>query len=1140
MTILSSVKHFPQEFLIPLSISTQNHRIIQLPNGILVLLISDPSEDLASSAVCVATGAHADPSVVLGLAHFCEHMLTLGSKQFPDPDGFHKLVGSSGGRSNAFTTGEQTVFFFEVPTNSTSHTDTIALTMVETSFNFEKIMQVFASYFKKPLLSSNSQKELFAVDNEHSANTARTSRILYHGLRLLSNKNHPFSRFATGNINTLSEIPSNEKVNMHRQLVKFFDKEYSAERMTLVIRGPQSLNHLQEVAFTNFDDIPLKNPLLNSDLNEFSILETWKARYNGQRVFEPNNLRQIMFIKSKKALVLRFTFPVPFGVLDEAMIQLLNRAWSSLFGDEGEGSLASELKEAGLISSLRASSTSLAQGDDLLTLELSLTSKGVREVKKSIDMVSLYARTATDAVTGRFLSDSFSIHLLNYLHQDVASSPMDEASRYSQTLQKNLSQLNPRNIFRDSPSWSDMPYYSGGFGESRRATSWWTYHAKNFTKYLETFVNLDNCNLLVMGKNIKMLNFLSVDDVKLETDLAFDIEYHIFRDVKLKVPNTLSPLMIHPNPFLASVAPSQLHLIRDLDLCSRVSTTSFLSFINTHVEVTPSLISHDCRHKLWFKTTTSSLYSRAFITFELASALKPSPTLTINLEILCEAVAIRLRKELYPAEMLGYSWLIQPSIKGDGRATFTFSGFSCGLYSMIERVIRCFKVAIGDPEHVDTRILREARRNVRLTYEGLAKENGLVLCSAGMLVFMEQHTWQLEDRVERLEEITFEETRNSWRSWLGSDLHATALVHGDCDEESAHRVMALLDEFCGRYRKPQTFHEPSTYIIPQGKCFAYESCMAEGDPMNCVSIYLQTGIRHDPYIHTLSKLLAYAMSLSLVPDLRTKKQLGYAVLGGLRVFREMVGLHITVMSGTYRPRFLHQKIEDYIAEWEVQLSRLSEREFQHEVLKPFIDSYANNKQRLQSSGGPENLAMAMNGGSGGAFDGSGRNVREHKLLWDQITTHHGDKSEVDLDVIRAITKGEFMAFFTNKISVNSRQRAKLSIMLRSRISQAEVQKQMTKQQIQTFLRMNLLYIPPKDLDAILEASGSNRALSKNLLKYFAQRSSLKSCRVIIVQLMKGIGALLKFKQQEVTRTVRIQDFEIKSIEEFHSLCKVYS
>lgn len=64
----------------------RNYRSIVLPgNALRILLCSDPSTNEAAVAMDVHVGATSDPAAVPGLAHFCEHMLFLGTKKVGMP-----------------------------------------------------------------------------------------------------------------------------------------------------------------------------------------------------------------------------------------------------------------------------------------------------------------------------------------------------------------------------------------------------------------------------------------------------------------------------------------------------------------------------------------------------------------------------------------------------------------------------------------------------------------------------------------------------------------------------------------------------------------------------------------------------------------------------------------------------------------------------------------------------------------------------------------------------------------------------------------------------------------------------------------------------------------------------------------------
>jgi len=66
----------------------REYRRLVLPNKLQVLLIHDPEADKGSAAMDVNVGHFCDPEHLPGLAHFCEHMLFLGTSGFPEEGDF--------------------------------------------------------------------------------------------------------------------------------------------------------------------------------------------------------------------------------------------------------------------------------------------------------------------------------------------------------------------------------------------------------------------------------------------------------------------------------------------------------------------------------------------------------------------------------------------------------------------------------------------------------------------------------------------------------------------------------------------------------------------------------------------------------------------------------------------------------------------------------------------------------------------------------------------------------------------------------------------------------------------------------------------------------------------------------------------
>lgn len=87
-------------------------RVTELENGLTLLTLEDPTTPVVSFQIWVEVGS-ADEARYTGLAHLFEHMMFRGSTNLP-PEAHARFIESRGGRVNAFTSRDVTVYFEEV------------------------------------------------------------------------------------------------------------------------------------------------------------------------------------------------------------------------------------------------------------------------------------------------------------------------------------------------------------------------------------------------------------------------------------------------------------------------------------------------------------------------------------------------------------------------------------------------------------------------------------------------------------------------------------------------------------------------------------------------------------------------------------------------------------------------------------------------------------------------------------------------------------------------------------------------------------------------------------------------------------------------------------------------------------------
>src|SRR6185503_12819487 len=90
------------------------YQISTLPNGLRVILSEDHSTPIVHVSVWYHVGSKNERAGHTGFAHLFEHMMFKGSKNV-EPDSHTSIIASVGGRSNAYTTEDETVFWQTLP-----------------------------------------------------------------------------------------------------------------------------------------------------------------------------------------------------------------------------------------------------------------------------------------------------------------------------------------------------------------------------------------------------------------------------------------------------------------------------------------------------------------------------------------------------------------------------------------------------------------------------------------------------------------------------------------------------------------------------------------------------------------------------------------------------------------------------------------------------------------------------------------------------------------------------------------------------------------------------------------------------------------------------------------------------------------
>jgi secreted Zn-dependent insulinase-like peptidase len=357
------------------------YRYLRLDNGLQVLLISDPKTDKSAASMNVNVGSFQNPEGREGLAHFLEHMLFLGTDKYPEAGAYQKFIGEHGGQHNAYTSMEDTNYFFDVEAR-----------------HFLAALNRFSRFFIAPRFDrAYVDRERNAVESEFRLKLKDDSR---RGWEVFSEQvapGHPLSTFSVGNLETLADRDNDP---VRPDLLAFYRQYYTAERMTLVILSREALGQLEVVARGLFSAVPAatgpgvaepadKEPADKASAADPSMANEGKNTRPGFKKSLPYQLN-IVPLKDQRELSITF----PMATIESHWRTKPDMFWGHLLGDESEGSLIAELKKAGLANGLSAGQAFDTRHGGSFMVKIALTPEGVEQQTLVLDRLFAWLNLA--------------------------------------------------------------------------------------------------------------------------------------------------------------------------------------------------------------------------------------------------------------------------------------------------------------------------------------------------------------------------------------------------------------------------------------------------------------------------------------------------------------------------------------------------------------------------------------------------------------------------------------------------------------------------------------------------------------------------------------------------------------------------
>lgn len=1019
-TFVSEVKNIDVKLHVPRSHSHRKYQLVELSNGLRTFLINDRSSDLFSAAMIVGSGSANDPDESLGLAHLCEHMLFLGTRTYPIPNHLNQIVSSAGGFTNAYTTMEHTCYHFELSSFAKS-TD-------ETVFIIDQVLDIFSSFFKCPLFKEKYIKgEINAVEEEHRGNTEDMNRIIFHALRLLASPNHAFHRFGTGNKDTLSALGTK---TLQRYLRAYFQRFYTTRKMVLVLKGPQSINHLKKLLVAHFSDLVItsldhwrgSNSSFVSDHDIYFSPQLYG--YSDTPLFLPTT--KAIFLKVPKDTLLRLCYPWKH-IFDTAGIGRLKSLICNLIGDESMNTVCDYLKrKKGWATDIMVFCQNTFMNDDVLVVDIGLTPLGLKNLPQVIDTLHYFVNYTVVRANifdlEKVASDLLDLEETLFLQRNVEACFVDEICDYGEKIEKGDLAL---------------PDIVRGYGDLLEDGSRLKTVQQLRKAFIECFTE-ENVRIIVAHKDLTPLNHfkINMEDYEIATDSYYQYEF-------VKITESTPMTFINLDLDLGLELPTISSNLKELVENSRKRGNSNDPDDNDDVgfvrgmrakENHPCLVWFDEAAEIWQIDPDGEDQESIYITvtFHLRE-IEKSPENIVGIELVAEIVGEELRYKLYHYELLGHTWGFFVNVTGEPSILVSVSGPKSSSVTLLQIILDQLRMRIGCKGKIAYQQFKRARVNTRKRIEETQSATGLRKVFSAAYLIIEKDLITPNQKLEALELYDTDSLTTLSEQLLRLKPFTQLLFEGDIDDEERTKIfdaVSLGKNQVASYNVLAKQSHASSYFLPDGRNLMFSLQGGTDDTANTVFYYLQLGPRNDLEVYAWGRLFEHYLSHTALNELRTKRRLAYMAFTGMKFFRQSFGIHITIPSGEFDCHRLADEIEGYLWRLEQNLNQLTEERFKSEILEPFIQALDQNANHINT---PSGLFLTLQPVQGSGDKPETAEFMAHWSRVDQIingTYRFGGtvcEEPVNKNFLQNLSLETFLQYVRTFISVKSPQRSCLIV-----------------------------------------------------------------------------------------------------------------
>eukprot|EP01006_Ploeotia_vitrea_P044505 TRINITY_DN66835_c8_g9_i1.p1 TRINITY_DN66835_c8_g9~~TRINITY_DN66835_c8_g9_i1.p1 ORF type:complete len:1085 (-),score=521.06 TRINITY_DN66835_c8_g9_i1:2330-5323(-) len=837
----------------------REYRIVTLSNELQVMLISDPETDKSAAAMDVHVGHFSDPDDLPGLAHFCEHMLFLGTEKYPDENSYSKFLSEHGGHSNAYTSMENTNYYFDV-----------------THPFLEEALDRFSQFFVAPLFTeSATDREMNAVHNENSKNLQNDSWRLFQLSKSVARKDHPFSKFGTGNLETLMHTPRKLGIDVRKALVDFHAEYYSANIMRLSVLGREPLDVLEKWVVDKFSSI--RNT--KRAVPEFPPDPLVPSEHLGRRydVVPVKDLRRMLMF-----------WPMPS--VRKHYKAKPNNVLSHLIGHEGAGSILSLLKERGWANSLSAGLQQSTTSFCSFGVTITLSEQGLNHVddimKIVYDYIALLHR-ADSATWMRLWEEERDVSAMDFRFKGKES-----PSSYCSSVAGYLQKYAPEDALSG-------PWLFAEFDEGLVRQYLNLMRPENMGVHVisQTFDGQTDQNERWYGTAYRTYPL----DAKLMTELSSQLASNDAADNQNKELH-----LPEPNPFIATdfTLRETKHKKTDKIAPERIESKQ---------------IESDAM-ELWHKTDNVFRKPKLEVRVQFSSSVcVASARNAVLTAMYTKLVVDSLNEYSYFATVAGLEYSLVATTSG---IKLTVSGYNHKLPVLLNRIVLRMRALEVKEDRFE--LIRET---LERSYKNFYLEQPYYHAMYHNWLLLETRRWATPESLAAVQSITSHDVRDFIPRLL-AEFEVQCLVHGNADsDEAVAMAQDIRKQLNYRVLPSSCLPERRLVCLPDNVHYRMTKPVHNPDDVNSAVInYYQVGPA-TARMQAECALLAHILNEPCFNQLRTKEQLGYLVFSGAVLQYGVIGFRVIVQSSKFDSAYMDGRAEAFLEQFREMLVAMDDETF---------------------------------------------------------------------------------------------------------------------------------------------------------------------------------------------------------------------